>query len=222
VSRQTDRQKSLPIVLRAGMTDRATCWSITINNPKDSEIKPNLPAQWVLKGQMERGAEGTEHFQAMLITPQVRFSAVKKVFPRAHIEVARKPSALAQYVKKDDTRVGDYQEHRSEIPSWYEYSNQIAKRFDLAAYRQRLRDLSDKEQFNVDRHAEIRLEMVDEMVASDIESGMKGIEWIAVNPNFRQAWKRYGVSLAKREQAEKREEGSEGSEGEDDETIDRS
>jgi len=42
----------------------------------------------------------------MVKTPQVRFSAVKKAFPRAHIEVARNPAALATYVSKEETRVG--------------------------------------------------------------------------------------------------------------------
>lgn len=203
---------------------RGTCWSLTINNPTDVDTTVQLPPRWRLEGQFERGEDnGTLHLQAMLKTPQERWSAVKKVFPRAHILIARNSAALKNYVHKDDTRVAEFETRESNIPNWYEYSNEIAKRFDLEQYAQRRRDLKDKDVFNKEVLGQIRLDMVDEMVASDIESGRQGIEWIAVNPNFRQAWKKFGVSLAKREQAkEKEESGSQGEDDQDDETIDRS
>ena len=72
--------KSLPIVLQAEMTERATCWSLTINNPTEQDLKVSLPAGWSMTGQMERGEEGTEHYQGMLKTTQVRFTAVKNYF----------------------------------------------------------------------------------------------------------------------------------------------
>lgn len=90
------------------MTDRATTWSITINNPitaDEENIHTARQKGWKVEGQKEMGAEGTPHYQLMVRTPQVRFSAVKKQFPRAHIEVARNSAALALYVHKDDTRV---------------------------------------------------------------------------------------------------------------------
>lgn len=91
-------------------SDRATCWSLTINNPTPADeecIAMALQKGWKVDGQLEKGAEGTEHYQLILHTPQVRFSAVKKQFPRAHIEVARNPGALRQYVGKEATRVGE-------------------------------------------------------------------------------------------------------------------
>lgn len=182
------------------MTDRASCWSITINNPSDADVNVELPAKWKLEGQYEEGAEGTRHFQGMLSTPQVRFSAVKKVFPRSHIEVARNKKALEQYVKKEDTRVGEFETKVSEIPSWYEYSNELAKRFKLSEYAQKIREYQAKDIFDYESYGNLRLKMVDEMIAEDIESGRKGIEWIGVNPNFRQAWKRFGEAIARREQ----------------------
>ena len=60
--------------------DRGSTWSITINNPSEKDLHPTLPAKWAMTGQLEKGAEGTEHYQGMVSTPQVRFSAVKKVF----------------------------------------------------------------------------------------------------------------------------------------------
>lgn len=89
------------------MGERGSCWSITVNNPTLADMEPELPPCWKLTGQLESGEEGTTHYQGMLSTPQVRFSAVKKVFQRAHIELARNKAALAKYVHKDDTRIAE-------------------------------------------------------------------------------------------------------------------
>lgn len=72
----------------------------------DDITMANATNGWKVTGQLEKGENGTEHYQLMVRTPQVRFSAVKKAFPRAHIEVARNPADLAKYVTKVDTRIG--------------------------------------------------------------------------------------------------------------------
>lgn len=99
---------------------RATHWSLTINNPTDDDEECMQLARqrgWKIDGQKERGKEGTEHYQLHVQTPQVRFAAVKKMFPRAHIEIARNPSALAAYVTKEDTRVGGLVSAQEKYPS---------------------------------------------------------------------------------------------------------
>lgn len=93
-------------------TQRATCWSITINNPTADDIRIWQTATtfpWVKEvvGQIEMGENDTPHIQGLLKTEQVRFSKVKKLLPRAHIEIARNATALAQYVVKEDTRVAE-------------------------------------------------------------------------------------------------------------------
>lgn len=93
-----------------GMADKGVCWSITINNPTAADLeqwKQITSLHWVkeAKGQLERGAEGTEHIQGMLRTLSVRFSQVKKALPRAHIEKARSEAALRKYVQKSDTKI---------------------------------------------------------------------------------------------------------------------
>jgi len=101
-------------------TVRSSNWSLTINNPTpDDEDYIQLARQrgWRVDGQKEVGKEGTVHYQLHLATPQVRFSAVKKAFPRAHIEVARNPAALASYVKKEETRVGSLAVAQDKYPS---------------------------------------------------------------------------------------------------------
>lgn len=102
-------------------TERATCWSVTINNfiPADLEnIALARQRGWKVDGQPERGEQGTPHLQLAVRTPQVRFSQVKKAFPRAHIEVARNPAALAKYVVKTSTRSGILPESQSRYPSF--------------------------------------------------------------------------------------------------------
>jgi len=99
---------------------RATAWSVTINNPiKADEENMNLARQkgWKVEGQLEKGENGTPHYQLVVMTPQVRFSALKKAFPRAHIEAARNVKALETYCQKDDTRVAPLQTQSEQYPS---------------------------------------------------------------------------------------------------------
>lgn len=100
--------------------DRSTSWSVTINNPAVSDEECiNLARQkgWKVEGQIEKGEEGTPHYQLHVKTPQVRFAAVKKMFPRGHIEIARNATALANYVRKDETRVGELPTTQEAYPS---------------------------------------------------------------------------------------------------------
>lgn len=109
--------------------NRSSCWSLTINNPSPSDYEEiNLARQrgWKVEGQIEKGTEGTHHLQLMVRTPQVRFSAVKKMFSRAHIEPARNPTALANYVTKEDTRVGQLPTGSHKYPSLSKFWELIA------------------------------------------------------------------------------------------------
>lgn len=172
----------------ASVCGRATCWSITINNPTEEDKSPNLPAGWKFTGQLERGEEGTEHIQAMLTTPQVRFSAVKRHFPRAHIEAARDRNALQAYVHKPESRVGTletsygmtaFQLTEQIISGWNddEYQNWVGLRFE-------------------DPH----MRYADCLIKRLIEGGASGgIEYVAINPMWRSAFKRYGLSMIARQ-----------------------
>jgi hypothetical protein len=51
------------------------------------------------------GEEGTEHLHIMIVNFNRRFSAIKKLFPRAHIERPRNPVQSWLYVLKDETKV---------------------------------------------------------------------------------------------------------------------
>lgn len=101
-------------------TSRSNNWSVTINNPTEADHEEIARARqkgWKVTGQEEVGAEGTPHLQLHVQTPQIRFSAVKKAFSRAHIEAARNVQALANYVVKDDTRVAALPASQQMYPS---------------------------------------------------------------------------------------------------------
>lgn len=183
------------------MTERATCWSITENNPSDDFFKVELPAKWKLTGQVEEGKEGTVHYQGMLTTPQVRFSQVKKLFPTAHIEQARNKVALSRYVKKDETRVSAVADIVSNIPTLFDFQHTIAYEWDdieFAIFTEKYDSATDAELKKVGMD-EIALNYVDTLVAKHIENGECGIEYIAINPMWRSAWKKFWKSMVARE-----------------------
>lgn len=176
------------------MTERGTHWSITINNPTEEDVRCETPG-WKLSGQYEQGKEGTRHFQGMLKTPQVRFSAVKRAFPRAHIEKARDPKALALYVNKEDTRVATYA--ATGVPTIFEYQRIVANAWDSAEFsRRRSSDLWLKRaDYDV---GNLALHYVDEICAEKIEQGALGLEFIAINPMWRSSWKKFYSSIISR------------------------
>lgn len=174
------------------MTDRATCWSITINNPQESEYQIVLPVGWKLEGQLERGKEGTVHYQGCLRTPQVRFSAVKKQFPRAHIEIARDAIALKKYVHKEETRVKEV----DSIPTMFQYQDIIAGMWIEDEYRKLLNEEFEKS--DLPDCDEVAMRYLDSLVSRDIEAGRRGAEFIAINPMWRSSWKRFWRSIIRR------------------------
>lgn len=193
------------------MSQRATVWSITINNPTEQDMSPTLPAGWAMSGQIEQGEEGTTHYQGMVTTPQVRFSAVKKIFPRAHIEVARNKQALANYVHKDDTRLQAVADRQSNIPTLFDYQHTVARKWDADEWREYLERRMDED---VKKDiGDIALEFVDNIVSIDIENGICGVEYIAINPMWRSAWKKFWRSMIARERIVQAKE-SEGKEEE--------
>jgi len=172
-------------------TQRATCWSVTINNPTDAdEEQLNVARQkgWKVEGQQEKGAGGTLHYQLLVRTPQVRFSAVKKQFPRAHIEVARNPDALENYVNKEDTRDSALPTQQEMYPSLAKFWSLIIREIDL--YNQ------TAECYN-DPPLPLDLTTLDYATERLIFKGYH-VESTSVNPQVRASWKRFAQSIAHR------------------------
>lgn len=84
---------------------------ITINNPDvslqewyDTTVQLLKPT-WLV-AQLEKGSNGTPHIQAGFGLPSPRhFTAIKKIFPRAHIEPAKSAWDTWKYCQKEDTRL---------------------------------------------------------------------------------------------------------------------
>lgn len=163
---------------------KSCCWSITINNPTaEDHTKVALlqTLKWVKewKGQLEKGAEGTEHIQGMLRTEHIRFTQVKKALPRAHIEVARNAIALSQYVEKSDTRIGTIEGYKPMTPKEF--------------YKALLATPREAEEEN--------LHFCDRVAKKAIEDGAVGLEYWISNPNIRSALKNFLSSILIREDA---------------------
>lgn len=171
-------------------TIRASTWSITINNPiaaDEENIALARQKGWVVEGQLEKGENGTPHYQLMVKTPQIRFSAIKKQFPRAHIEVARNPTALEQYVHKEETREGELSTSNEMYPSM----SKVWEMFYLYTL-----DLT------VDEYGRLRrcpLVIFDAFIRSKIEEGYY-LESIGVNPQTRSSVTHYWESILVREE----------------------
>jgi len=184
-------------------TTRSTCWSLTIANPgptAEEEISLARQRGWEVNGQLEMAEGGLKHYQLILKTPQVRFSAVKKQFAacKAHIEIARNPAALANYVGKEVTRVGTLAKASDLYPS-------LSKYWDLI--------LTYVNDHNLIQHAErgilwrytndvkpVPLNILDDATRSLIREGYH-VEGIACNPSTRSAFKNYSLAILERSYA---------------------
>jgi len=169
-------------------TDRGSAWSVTINNPvaaDEENIALSRQRGWTVDGQLEKGENGTSHYQLIVKTPQVRFSAVKKAFPRAHIELARNAAALEVYVHKDETKEGELTTQSDLYPSLQRVWDMFAVYLDSHPAWWRWK--SDR-----------ALAVFDDFIRYLISDKLMVVETIAVNPQIRSCVKNYFVSIIER------------------------
>lgn len=167
--------------------ERHTCWSVTINNPiaaDDENIQLARQKGWRVDGQPERGKEGTLHYQLIVKTPQVRFSAVKKQFPRAHIDPARNVAALEQYVHKQDTKAGELPETSEYYPSLSKLWMMFTEWYDNGIGR------CGEGSYLPPPHGDRALEMFDAFISDIICKGYH-VETMGVNPQTRSCVVKY-------------------------------
>lgn len=204
--------------------DRSSCWSLTINNPEVDDYQAIEEARsrgWKVEGQLEKGENGTPHLQLMLRTPQVRFAAVKKAFPRAHIEIAKSPVALAKYVSKEETRVAQLPADNRYYPSQSAYFRLVYDFFlkhnftnlDTDEWRSSSRERWWKDAMYCDPPIDVLYEMepndrCERMLRTDlnnwefatrclIEDGFH-VEHHWVNPQVKSAIRTFGWAILKR------------------------
>jgi len=213
---QTDRQKYYPLVLRDNMSsfdtkERHSCWALTIYSEEEANVA--RPPGWTLKGQWERGEkEGRLHLQAMLLTPQVRGSAVKSIFPKAHIEPARNKKALTNYVAKEDTRVAPFETKTT--PNIFQYQEKVAAIWDKDVFHDMYMEYIGKMD-----EGDIALKYVDNLCSGLIAQGAQGLEFIAVNPMWRSSWKRFYTSIIARNGKVRETQVPQGEEGQQGEEV---
>lgn len=106
-------------------------WVFTLNNPQPEE-DPNTWGGTYCIWQLEKGDEGTLHYQGYIVfKSNKRLSAVKSVNPRAHWELRKGTHQQAvDYCSKQDTRV--------EGPWSYGEPPSQGKRTDLLLLKERL------------------------------------------------------------------------------------
>lgn len=174
-------------------------WSITINNPTDADLESWKHAKslhWVkdVIGQLEKGSEGTLHIQGLLKTEKVRFAQVKRVFPRAHIEVARNAQALENYVVKDDTRVA------SITPVKIATASDVQKALTEIVQQSIAIHCPGKEISQCRVHIEKYWEaFLDSAIEKLMLNGYYGAEFVVCNPQVRSAYRRYIYPMVIRE-----------------------
>lgn len=176
------------------MTERASNWSVTLNMKNISQercedyIEAAKGLGWGIEGQIEEGEEGTRHYQLLVKTPQIRFSAVKKVFPTAHIEKARNIAALKKYVHKSDTRVEEFKTVENRFVQFKDIRDKFFE-WVLATYYQ------DEE---VDLPEQDYMTIWDKFIGISITEGIE-CDVIGVNPQYRSCIMRYWKSYVRRQ-----------------------
>ena len=197
-------------------TLKGSYWMMTINNPTPDEIvlsnKPSDP-RWNTDGQMERGENGTVHLQFRLHTHQCRGTEVKRMYPRAHIELCRNEYASKRYCEKEETRLSplatsQVTQHSalniftaqasickalSKRDMEAEYDAELIKISNMALTidkAERVKKLGDLNRYVSDQ---VKIE-----VKKKIEDGENLWEIIASNPMWHNSWLAFGPSILKR------------------------
>lgn len=163
-------------------------------------VQTKLPSGWSFgNANMEKCPKSNRyHYQGYLKTLYVRGTDVKKAIgDRAHIEKSNNRNAVVNYSNKDATRV-DTVLAPAGVPAPWEYIDNLAKKWAPDEFTKFAEGYSRHDE----RMDEIALDYVDKLVSMDIENGANGVEFIAVNPMFRSAWKKFWRSIIKRNAAQ--------------------
>jgi len=169
--------------------DRGTNWSVTLNMKNvsratcESMINQAKLSNWGVQGQIEEGKEGTPHYQLLVKTPQVRFSAVKKMFPTGHIEKARNVKALEAYVHKDEGRLEEMKTIERKFVTFPEVRNKF---FQWVV----------DEGYGDTGCYERKLSHWDEFIGLSIEERIE-CDVVGVNPQYRSIIQRYWTNFVR-------------------------
>lgn len=198
-------------------TSKSTNWIITLNNPtqEDKDSWTNIKQNHFVKeanGQLEVGADGTPHIQGFIRTESIRFSQLKKILPRAHIEIAKNALAAKQYCSKPETRLQELPctDLNTSIHSSVYFTLRKWLKTKHLNDRWEYEDGGNWCEYQIDELVSNRYSMslvspeqieylYDKAVSDIIASGVKHIEFIAVNQITRSAFIKYFPALIYRE-----------------------
>jgi len=194
---------------------RATCWSLTINmgatkmETIEEWIHSARAKGWKITGQVEKApTTGTLHYQLMLRTPQMRFSAIKRAFPTAHIEIAKRQIALAQYVVKTDTRVAGLPQEDEKYPTAAKFWGLVFKTHNTGntdgwdeSDESAVRFYDDQRQKQLEANP---LAFLDQTAADLIRRGYV-IDHLITNPAIRSFWNKFHGEVLYRTRAADRQ-----------------
>lgn len=181
---------------------KSTKWFLTINNPALSDDECLARARqlgWDCVGQKEVGEEGTPHYHIHVKTPHIRGSAVKRMFPRANIQITLHEKAAIEYATKEETRVGTLPDTSKMYPSQSEF-------WDLVWDSMKARAWNAVRPRHFERIVNLTLTTVirddDSHLLNEYHTAVqdliqKGyyVESIAVNPQTLSVWKNYSMSV---------------------------
>lgn len=194
------------------MTAKGTRFSITVFPEQYRYFTqiPHIVAEWGWNTEIAP-TTGKEHRQMYLRThQQQRVSAIMKLFPGAHIEIARDWPALVNYCKKAESRKEGSEPHHevSQLQTMYTYAQDIVNRLPPLPrirddYYEYLESISiqmratrsgyDKPILDIDTW--IYEKVIKHYIADDIIQGRPGVEWISVNPAFISMLRQHGRNL---------------------------
>lgn len=95
-------------MIKAAKDVKARTWLCTYNNPKDMNLEQIhlVTGATYTVGQLERGSNGTVHFQFYQnYKNSIRLAHFKKCMPTVHAEPVRVDNGVEKYCMKDDTRI---------------------------------------------------------------------------------------------------------------------
>ena len=87
---------------------KARTWLCTLNNPDQISLEMihNVTGAVYTVGQLEKGENGTIHFQFYQnFNTQIRLAHYKKTLPQAHCEPVKVDNGADKYCMKQDTRI---------------------------------------------------------------------------------------------------------------------
>ena len=169
-----------------------TCYSVVINNPTDTDkeqIESARALGWRVVGQLEKGDNGTPHYQ-LCITAPVEWKQMKSHFKRANIQEAEDPEALEKYCTKKATRVLDLTNVKPKSKKREQYSSADFYNDVFQEIHEQFAEASDELVKNVSNLLTYDLAVNQLILQSGYDIAVR-----ATRPDVRSAYRKYRYAM---------------------------